>query len=171
MWFLLLNKLSLSFVQTPNKFFRFRGFSRSYINHLVVVPTIIKVTLLFCLMYTVQIGHVPFLQLFKPNITRFGQPIFIEHTSCANVVNFKVSKEIPKVWNSYSYIHQLQNNVFSQSPFSWGGKLLHIDMVWTEQRVHMPLHTPKCYIAPKWACCFLVATAISSVIENLLNYI
>ena len=137
MWLLFLNILSLNFVQTPNKCLRFRGFSRSYINHFVVVPTIIKVALLFYLMYAVQIGHVPFLQLFEPDISGFAQPIFIEHTCCANVVNSNMGKWTPKVWNHYSYIHQPQNNVFSQSLFCKGGKLLHLDMVWTELHIHL----------------------------------
>ena len=58
------------------------------------------------------------------------------------------------MWNSYSYIHQLQNNVFSESLFSKGGKLLHLDMVWTELNIHIASARTKCYIALEWACCF-----------------
>ena len=36
--------------------------------------------------------HVHFLQLFVPDDNVFAQPIFVEHTSCLNVVNFKVDK-------------------------------------------------------------------------------
>ena len=57
-WLLFLNILSFNFVQTPNKSLMFRRFRRSYVNHLVVAPTTIKVALLFCFMCAVQIGDV-----------------------------------------------------------------------------------------------------------------
>ena len=56
-WLLFLNILSFNFVITPNKSLRLTKLRRTY-HHDVVL---IKVTVLFCLMYTVQNGHVPFL--------------------------------------------------------------------------------------------------------------
>ena len=56
---LFLNISSFNFVSAPNKSLRFTRFRRSYVNHPAVVP--IKFTLLFfCLMCSVQSGHVPF---------------------------------------------------------------------------------------------------------------
>ena len=45
-WLLFLKILSFNFVQTPKKSLRFRRF-RSYVNHSVVVPTTVKIALLF----------------------------------------------------------------------------------------------------------------------------
>ena len=36
----------------------------------------------------------------------------------------------------------------------------------TELHGHMPLQGPKCYIPLEWACWLLVATLMSSVMEN-----
>ena len=71
-WLLFLNILSFNFVQMPNKSLRFRRFSRSYVNHPVVASTTIKVAQLFCLMFAIQTGPVPFLQLIDPNNSAFA---------------------------------------------------------------------------------------------------
>ena len=65
-WLMLLNILSLNFVQTPIKSFRFKGFSRSYIKHLVVTPTTVKVALLFawCTLFKYAMFH--FYSCLKP---------------------------------------------------------------------------------------------------------
>ena len=58
---LYLNILSFNFVATPRKSLRFTRFIRSYVNRpAVVLTTTVKVTLLFCLVCTVQSCHVPF---------------------------------------------------------------------------------------------------------------
>ena len=62
---LFLNIFSFIFVPTPNISLRFTRFRKSYVNGSAFV--LIKVTLLFCLMCTVQSSNVPFLQLFVPN--------------------------------------------------------------------------------------------------------
>ena len=64
-WLLFFNLLSFNFFATPNKSPRFTRFRRSYANR----PT---VTVLFCLMYAAQSGHLLFLQLFVPNDITFA---------------------------------------------------------------------------------------------------
>ena len=64
-WLLFFNLLSFNFFATPNKSLRFTRFRRSYANR----PT---VTVLFCLMYAAQSGHLLFLQLFVPNDITFA---------------------------------------------------------------------------------------------------
>ena len=43
---------------------------------------------------------------------------------------------------------------------------VHLDMVQSELHSHMPLQGPKCYIPLKWACCSLLAAAMSLLIKN-----
>ena len=43
---------------------------------------------------------------------------------------------------------------------------LHLDIVQTDLHSFMPLQGPKCYIPLELACCFLVVSAMSLVIEN-----
>ena len=43
---------------------------------------------------------------------------------------------------------------------------LRLDMAKTELYIHLPVQGPKCYILLEWACCLLVAIAMSSVIGN-----
>ena len=71
-WLLFLNILSFNFVPTPRKSLWFTRFRRSYVNRLVVVLTIVKVTLLFCLMCAVQSGHVTFFAAFFPSYSAFA---------------------------------------------------------------------------------------------------
>ena len=86
-WLLFFNILSFNFIQTPNKSLRFRKFRRRNVHHGQSCAAFFG----WCALS--KVSTFLFLQLFVPNNSAFAQPIFVEHTSCSNVVNSKVGKQ------------------------------------------------------------------------------
>ena len=105
-WLLLLNN---TFFQLCSKveqiFVRLTRIRRSYVTcPLLILTSHTQTTQHFCLMCAVlfKVGStlfkkgsncVPFLQRFVSDDSVFSLPIFVEHTSCWNVVNSSVGKE------------------------------------------------------------------------------
>ena len=86
-WLLFVNIFSFNFAPEPSKSFTLTRFNRDYVNHPAIV--LIKVSLIFCLICTVQSGLFPFLTAVCPHLDNH---IFVEHTCCSNAVNSKVDK-------------------------------------------------------------------------------
>ena len=71
---------------------------RSYLKRPAVVLTSHTSFTVFLLhaRCTVESDHVPFLQLFAPVDNVFAETIFVEHTSCLNVANSRMGKQIKR---------------------------------------------------------------------------